>query len=235
MTSRNPVALTAMHHLHVALGATMVESDGWQRPARYTSVEDEIGRVRQAVGLCDVSPVGKLNLQGEDIDSLLAATMDGIGHVEIGRVGEGRLKRGERDQDVVVARLARDEVLLLTAPGQGASVSRSLGQALAGCAHVVDITSALAGVKIVGPQAHRLLAHVTEVDTSPATFPNMSCAQGMVAEIRGTLLRRDIGRLLSYELLFGREFGEYMWDVLLESGEEYGAAPFGIEALARLR
>ena len=40
---------------------------------------------------------------------------------------------------------------------------------------------------------------------------------------------------MSNKLSFGREFGEYMWNVLVESGEEYGVAPFGIEALARLR
>ena len=33
---------------------------------------------------------------------------------------------------------------------------------------------------------------------------------------------------------FGRELGEYMWDVLLEAGEAYGVVPFGFETLARI-
>jgi len=56
-----------------------------------------------------------------------------------------------------------------------------------------------------------------------------------VAEVHGTLLRIDTGGLPSFDLYFGREFGEYLWDALLEAGGEYSVAPFGIEAMARLK
>ena len=53
-----------MHHLHLELGAKMVEAGGWQRPAVYTTVDEEVERLRGAAGITDVSPDGKISLQG---------------------------------------------------------------------------------------------------------------------------------------------------------------------------
>ena len=212
----------------------MVDRHGWQRPARYTSVDDELDRLRQAVGVCDVSPNGKLLVQGEDIDALLSAAFPETASLKTGHTLRQQLRGTPAAQEMVLARLADDEVLVLCAPGQAPSVAGTLSQAPAECGHAVDITSALTGFKIAGPLAHRLLAAVTELDTSPEAFDDMSCAQARVAEVHGTVLRLDAGALLSYELYVDRGYGEYMWEVLMEAGEEHGAVPFGTEALERL-
>ena len=233
MADWKPTALSAMHHRHVAHGATMVERGGWRMPARYTSVDEEIASVRDAVGICDISPAGKLSLQGEELDPLLRTTFPGSAAFETGRAQSGRANGGPSALDVLVARLASDEALLFTAPGRAPALAESLGRST-DCAHVVDVTSALAGARIVGPMSRGLLAAVTELDTSADVFPDLSCAQGKFAEVYGVLIRQDLGGLLGYRFYFGRELGEYMWDVLLEAGEEHGVVPFGIETLASL-
>ena len=234
MATSTPIALSALHYVHVTLGAVMVDSHGWQRPARYTSADDELERLQRAVGMCDVSPSGKLLVQGESIDALLGASFPKMEPLQTGRVLRQELRGPPAAQEIVLARLADDEVLALCAPGQAPSVSEALGQAPAECGHAVDITSALAGFKIAGPLAHRLMAAVTELDTSPEAFEDMSCAQASIAEVHGTVLRLDAGAVQSYELYVDRGYGEYMWDALMESGEEHGVVPFGTEALARL-
>jgi glycine cleavage system aminomethyltransferase T len=102
------------------------------------------------------------------------------------------------------------------------------------CSHTVDMTSVMAGLAIAGPNAQTVLAALTELDTSEAVFKNLSCAQGMIAEVRGTLLRADRGGMPGYELYFGRDYGEYMWDAVVEAGEPTGLTPVGTEALAGL-
>ena len=212
----------------------MVERDGWQRPVRYTSAEEEFEQLRKTVGLGDISPVGKLNLQGDKLDSFLSRVFGDVTSPDVGAVSRHILGGDVESQPVVLARLAHDEVVILTGPGQAPVVSEALQGQADGCVHAVDITSALAGVRVAGPSAHLLLSGVTELDASPDAFLDMSCAQAKLAEIHGLLLRIDLGRLPSYELYFGREFGEYMWDALLETGEEYQVTPFGIEAMSRL-
>ena len=230
-----PMARSAMHYQHVALGAVMVERDGWQRPARYAPVKRELDRLREAAGLCDISPAGKLSIQGADLDSALARAFGDARRPDVGRVQRRNTSSGSAQLPVALAYLARDEAMVFTEPGRAAAVSETLEQRTDLCAHVVDVTSGLAGVRITGPSGHLLLAGVSELDASPEAFPELSCAQTRVAEVHAVLLRLDLGSVCSYEVYFGREFGEYMWDALLEAGDEHGATQVGVEAVERLQ
>ena len=49
------------------------------------------------------------------------------------------------------------------------------------------------------------------------------------------LVRADLGDLPSYQLFFSRDFGEYMWETLLETAEYFGGGPVGLEAMSELR
>ena len=230
----SPVRLSAMHHRQVELGAVMVERDGWQQAARYTSVDQELERLHQAAGLCDVSATGKLSLQGDALDKLLGGAFSGEALPDIGEVRYHTLPDDVGGPPLTVARLAADEAAVLTRPDQTAAVADVLDQGLEACAHVVDTSSAFAAVQVTGPVGHLLIASLTELDVSPAALPNMRCAEAKAAEIYAMLLRMDLRGLASYVLCFGREYGEYMWDALLEAGQEYGASPVGFEAMGRL-
>ena len=232
MTTWKPIALSSLHHVHVALGADMVESDGWQRPARYATVDEEVGRVQAGVGLCDVSPAGKLILHGE-IDTYLAGALLRVEATEVGAVSVIQLTEDSGILDIVTARLTEDEALLITAPNQAPLVAEMLEDQQDLCAHSVDVTSVMVGVRITGPAAHRLLAGITEMDTSDG-FRDMSCAQGSVAEVHGTLLRRDVGDLPSYDLYVDRSYGEYIWETLMHAGETLGVTPYGTGCLSSL-
>ncbi len=222
---QQPTARSALHYRHLDLGAEMVEHEGWTLPARYSDPDDEAASVRQSVGITDFSPVGKIRLQGQSIDkALLAAIPDyratSIGSAAVTNAGH------------VVARLANDDYLIITEPEQIKATLKSLKQD--GCTHPVNVTSALASIRLIGPNSPAVLAGVSELDLSPAFFPDLSCVQTMVAEIHGTIIRRDIGNLLSYDLYFSRDYGDHMWESLIDAGERHSLTPFGIEAMTLL-
>ena len=235
MTTWTPVRRTAMHYQHAERGAVMEDRDGWQQPVRFTSVDEEFQQLQTTGGLCDISPVGKLNLQGDELEPFLNAAFPGLGPLSVGSVRRLNLEHNPEVGPFVIARLADDEAWILTGINQAQSVADALGEQADQCAHVLDITSGLSGVSIAGPLAQRVLSGVSELDTDAEMFPNMTCAQTNAAEIHNMLLRLDFESLPGYQLYFGREFGEYMWDALLEAAEEYGITPVGIEAMARLR
>ena len=234
MADLTPVALSAMHHKHLELGASLIESDGWKRPSRYTTPEDEAERLKQGIGVCDISPVGKLSVQGDDIESLLKSAFPKGDVVERLRVQRRRIGRGSSAQEIGLARLADDELLVLTRPGEAATVAERFADKPVECARTVDVSSGLAAVSTVGPRSRELLARLTELDAREESFPDMSCAQVKLAEIYAIVLRRDVGGLLGYELYFEREYGEYIWDALFHA-EDLGVVPFGVEALELLR
>ena len=137
--------------------------------------------------------------------------------------------------DILAARLTADEALLITAPNQSSMVAETLGDMPGRCAHSVDITSARTGICVAGPAAQGTLAAVTEIDTSPRSFTDMSCAQGGISQVHATLIRHDLGDLPRYFIYVDRSYGEYLWETLVEAGERYGILPFGTDALSRLQ
>ena len=70
-----PNRISSLHRRHLSLGAEMVVEGSWQRPAHYTSTQEELARVQSASGLCDISPIGKFLVQGDAIDALLKAAL----------------------------------------------------------------------------------------------------------------------------------------------------------------
>ena len=214
-----------MHYRHLELGAQMTEHEGWTLPARYTDAEEEATRVREGVGITDISHVGKIRLQGETVDQALREALPDYKATPVGSV--------TISGDTVVARLADDDCLILTGQANVDHVLDSLR--LDGSSHPVNVTSVLAAVRIIGPNISQVLAGVSDLDLAPPYFPDLSCAQGMVAEIHGTVIRKDTtGGLLSYDLFFGRDYGDHMWESLIDAGERHGLTPFGLEALSAL-
>ena len=213
-----------MHYRHLELGAVMIEHKGWTLPVRYADPEEEAARVRESIGITDISHVGKIRLQGETVDQALGEALPDYKATPVGSV--------TISGDTVVARLANDDCLILT--GQ-ASVDHVLDfLRLDGSSHPVNVTSVLAAVRIIGPNISQVLAGVSDLDLAPPYFPDLSCAQGMVAEIHATVIRRDISGLLTYDLYFGRDYGDHMWESLIDAGERHGLTPFGLEALCAL-
>ena len=150
MTAPRPQALSALHHVHLALGAEMGESYGWLRPVRYSTPDEECEAVRGGVGLCDTSPSGKLLLHGE-IDRYVMEGLQQGGPEEPGDAGLMQFTEDSGIGDILAARLAADEALLVTAPNQSPMVAETLGSMADACAHSVDVTSARTGHLRRGP------------------------------------------------------------------------------------
>lgn len=178
----------------------MTDQHGWQVPERYATPEDELRRVRESVGLCDVSPMGKFDVKGHD-----------IGHwtLDIGYCW----------------RLAHDHLLFTTAPEGTEEVGRTLREQAAGCAHVTDLTSTLAALYLVGPRSREVLSKLTSLN-----FADVSCAQTSVAKVHAIVTRWDVGELRGYQILVTRDYAEFVWDAVMEAGAEFGIVPFGMAA-----
>ena len=240
MTAPRPMKLTALHHKHLALGAVMVDDSGWQRPERYGSPEEEMRAVQAGVGLCDISPVGKLDLKGKESASLLGRMSSPS---TVPRVGQAQWTVLKTTDDVggvegLCCRLGSDHLLVMTGLDTVATAEQTVKQHMAvvdGCVHLTNLTSALAAVQLVGPYSRDLLSKLTALDLSPRRFADLTCAQGSVAQVYALVVRADAGSELAYEIYCGREFAEYLWDTLRDAGQEFGAVPFGVVAQRRLR
>jgi sarcosine oxidase subunit alpha len=237
----HPVKQSSMHEKHFALGAEIMDMGVWKRPFLYTSVQDEYEAVRQRAGLIDVSTLGKLVVRGKDAPALLDKVYTHwFSNLKPGRIRYGVMcdDSGTILDDGTVARLASDHYYVTTTTGNADFVEHWMKWWVAGtgwCAHVANLTAGYAAVNLAGPLARQVLEKVTEVNISQEAFPYMACREGSVAGVPALLLRIGFVGETGWEIHFPAEYGEYLWDALLEAGKDLGIRPFGVEAQRLLR
>ncbi len=211
----------------------MIDESGWKCPAYYTSPAKEVEIARASAGLCDISPMGKFSIQGHDLAAYLPKVVRQTAHLAVNKAVPSTLS-DRAEVHLTVCSFAQDEAFGTCAPDQRDAVSKGLNAHLAGCAHIVDMTSNFAGIALVGPASPTLLSKLTDLNIAPRAFPNLSCAQGKLAEVYAIILRSDISKLPAYQLFVGRDFGAYVWEAMLEAGHGLGVAPIGVTALHQL-
>jgi sarcosine oxidase, subunit alpha len=237
----HPVKRSSMHYKHAALTEDMMNMGVWKRPFVYTSVRDEYEAVRERAGLIDVSTLGKLVLKGKDAPLLLDKVYTHwFSNLKPGRIRYGVIcdDSGTILDDGTVARLAADHYYITTSTGNIDFVEQWMKWWTAGtgwCVHVVNVTAGNAALNLAGPQARQVLAKLTDVDVSPAAFPYMACREGAVAGVPALLLRIGFVGETGWEIHFPAEYGEYLWDALLEAGADVQLKPFGVETQRLLR
>ena len=226
MTVWSPIRLSPIHQRHLDLGATMAEKNGWQQPIRYTPTDVELGGIQKSGGFCDISPISKIFVQGESVGQIVKE----LSASEVGHVSSLSLNNNEH----LAARLADDHMLIITATDQLTLTTEALAQNW-GSTSIINMTSALAGIRLAGPLAQELISRLTDLDISARGFPDYSCAQSSLAHVHTIVVRSDNHGLLSYDLYISRDLGQYMWDEVSKAGHDLGIIPFGIEALDQLR
>lgn len=223
MVRQTPLCFTAQR-----LGARFVELAGWRFPEVFTTVEAEIAAARARCGLADVTPHGKLLIEGDGADKLLHSAF-GAGPEAIGShvpIDVGGLYR-----------LRRDQFYLSTPPGRETEAQQRLALGIAELnlfVTVTDVTHGLADIRLIGPASREVLSKVCALDFQPQAFPDRTAKQSGLARTRQLIIRRDFGDLPAYLIIGARSLGAYVWDVIFEAGREFRIVPIGVAALREL-
>lgn len=120
-----------------------------------------------------------------------------------------------RDRSTVTVGWAPGRTLVLAPPGTDPPSG------------AVDLTSALALLRLTGDHIHSLWAKVCAIDLAEAR--NGSVYRSSVARVAGTLVRDDRESTPSYLVACDRSLGQYLWDALLDAGAEFGIEPAGFD------
>jgi sarcosine oxidase subunit alpha len=237
----HPVKRTSMHEKHVAVTSQIMNMGVWKRPLLYSSVTEEYEAVRTRAGIIDISTLGKLVIKGSDASDLLDKVYTHkFSNLQPGRTRYGVIcdESGIIVDDGTVACLTPGHYYITTSTGNVDLIEqwlKSCAIETGWCVHVYNMTSGLSAVNLAGPKSRDILAPLTDVDISSSAFPYMACRQGQVAGVPATLLRVGFVGELGWEIHFPSEYGEYMWDTLLEAGANLGIRPFGVETQRLLR
>ena len=236
-TPHIPVKLTPTHHKHLELNAKWMEVGEWKRPHHYYTVDEEYMAIRERVGIIDVSTLGRFDVKGRDTGKFLDFV---FGHVYSNmKVGKARYapvyaETGVILDDGVIARLDKNHYWITSSTGNADSAEQWMKWWIVQtgmCVHITNVTSGLAGINVAGPKARELLSNLVDTDLSSETFPYMTWKRAQVAGVSAQILRIGFVGEASWEIHFPAEYGEYLWDVLVDAGKEYGLKEVGVETM----
>jgi sarcosine oxidase subunit alpha len=248
-----PFRLTPSHHWAAEQGATFVEVGNWLRTqwvpkAGETewrqSVDREVLATRRSVGVCDVTTLGKIDIQGTDagafLDKVYANTFSTLA---VGKCRYGLMLRedGIVFDDGTTARLGENEYVMTTTTANAVTVFRHL-EFCRQClwpdmdVQLISTTEAWAQFSVAGPNARKLLEKIIDQDISDAAFPYMGAGRVTVCGgLRARLFRISFSGELAYEIAVPTRYGDALLREMLARGAEYEPIVYGTEALGVMR
>ncbi|MFW8633480.1 sarcosine oxidase subunit alpha family protein [Cribrihabitans pelagius] len=250
-----PIRKTPSHKWAEEQGAVFVEVGQWLRAQWFPkdgethwrqSVDREVLQTRNSVGVCDVTTLGKIDVQGRDAAEFLNKIYaNGFAKLPVGKVRYGLMLRedGIAYDDGTAARFAEDHFVVTTTTANAVLVYRNMEFARQ-ClfpdldVQLISTTEAWAQFAVAGPNARKLLQKVVdpEFDISNEGFPFMACGEITVAGgCRARLFRISFSGELAYEIAVPTRYGDALMRELMAAGEEFGVVPYGTEALGVMR
>ena len=250
-----PVRKTPSHIWAEEKGAVFVEVGMWMRAQWFPekgethwrqSVDREVLQTRKSVGVCDVTTLGKVDVQGKDAASFLNLIYcNGFAKLAIGKTRYGLMLRedGIALDDGTAARLDENHFVVTTTTANAVSVYRHM-EFVRQCLYpkmdvqLISTTEAWAQFAIAGPNSRSVLRKIVdkEYDISNEGFPFMACGQITVCGgLRARLFRISFSGELAYELAVPTRYGDSLIREIMKAGEEFDIVPYGTEALGVMR
>ena len=247
-----PYRLTPSHDWAKENSADFVEVGNWLRAQWFKrpgekgwrdSVDREVEMTRKSVGICDVTTLGKIDIQGRDAAEFLNRIYcNPFLKVPVGKVRYGLMLRedGIAYDDGTTARLSETHFVMTTTTANAVTVFRNLEFARQ-ClwpdldVHLISTTDAWAQYAIAGPNARALLQKVVDIDISNDAFPFMACGSCRAFGTPARLFRISFSGELAFELAVPARYGNSLIRGLMQVGAEFDAVPYGTEALGVMR
>ncbi|WP_227269693.1 sarcosine oxidase subunit alpha family protein [Roseobacter weihaiensis] len=251
----HPTRKTPSHFWAKERGAVFVEVGNWLRAQWFPlphethwreSVDREVLGTRASVGVCDVTTLGKIDVQGEDAATFLNRVYcNGFAKLAVGRTRYGLMLRedGIAMDDGTAARLAEDHFVITTTTANAVSVYRHM-EFVRQClfpdldVQLISTTEAWAQFAVAGPNARRVLQKIVdpEFDLSNEAFPFMACGSITVCGgLRARLFRISFSGELAYEIAVPTRYGDALIRRIMAAGAEFDIVPYGTEALGVMR
>jgi aminomethyltransferase len=223
---------------HAALGAKLADFGGWEMPIEYAAsgggVLKEHAAVREAVGVFDVSHLGKATVRGVGAAGFVNACLSN----DLGRIEAGKAQytlccdeSGGVVDDLIAYLVSMDEVFLVPNAANTAEVVRRLTAAAPDGVDVEDEHERFGVLAVQGPRSAEVLdrldlpseqPYMGYVDASFGGRPVRICRTGYTGEH-------------GYELIPAWDDTVGLWDALIDVVRELGGMPAGLGARDTLR
>src|SRR5688572_17910048 len=237
------LARTPLHDWHAAHGGRMVEFGGWSMPVQYTSIVAEHLATRSAVGLFDISHMGRLRFDGPEA----ARFLDGLVTRRVADLAPGQIRyalitneAGGILDDVLVYRLADAaggtyHLMVVNASNRPKIIAWIEAQQAKAALDFsfTDLTTQWAMIAVQGPKA--LSAAQPMIDAELAAMKYSTGTETRICGHGGIVSRTGYTGEDGCELIVGANIAPRVWQAMLEAAQPVGGLPCGLGARDTLR
>jgi aminomethyltransferase len=227
---------TALHDIHRNLGAKMVNFGGWEMPLEYSGILSEHQAVRTRAGLFDVSHMGEIEVHGPgSLDLVQRVTCNDAAKLSVCQAQYSGLMtdRGTFADDLLVHKISGTRFLLCVNAGNQDRDFEHIVSENRFDAEVENAGSHYSQLAIQGPRAKEILERLT-----PAALDSIRYYHFTFGRVSGTdclIARTGYTGEDGFEIYFGPESSETLWNDLLDAGKSAGLIPCGLGARNTLR
>jgi aminomethyltransferase len=232
-----PLKRTALAEVHEKLGAKMVPFAGFRMPVQYASITQEHRAVRERVGVFDISHMGEFLLEGpRALEAVQRVTVNDAESLAIDQAQYSAIVNADGGivDDCVVYRLGDARWLVVVNASNIAKdwdhVRAHLPDDGVDLRDDSDATSLLA---VQGPRAAAVVGALADVPVDDLAF--YWKRDGRVAGVPAIISRTGYTGEDGFELYFGRDGSEDVWNAIMEAGRAHGIEPCGLGARDTLR
>jgi sarcosine oxidase subunit alpha len=249
-----PLRRTPLHEWNLDHAGTMTEAGLWQRPWYFAREGEaladayvrEAETTRRTVGLCDVTSLGKIAVQGPDATVFLNRVYsNAFAKLPIGKARYGIMLRddGLVMDDGTTWRLSETEYFMTTTTAHAAPVMAWLEELLQTRwsdlkVHVTSVSEQWAGIAVAGPCSRTVLEACVEdpARVSNDNFPFMGVIETVLKDkIPCRIARISFSGELAYEVYTPSDYGPAAMDLLWGVSEPMEGCLYGLEALGAMR
>jgi len=225
-----------LHAEHVALGATMGAFGGWDMPISYAGagVVAEHTAVRTAVGIFDVSHLGKASVTGPGAAALVNRCLT----ADVAKLIPGQAQytlccndNGGVIDDLIAYLVSEDEVFLIPNAANTAAVVAALQAAAPARIEVVNRHADFGVLAVQGPASDEILQALG----LPSELDYMSWVDGVIDGKTVRVCRTGYTGERGYELVPAWDDTPAVWAALVHEAGLRGGRPAGLGARDTLR
>lgn len=219
---------------HRRLGATFAEFGGWLMPVSYAGTVAEHNATRGAVGLFDVSHLGKASVRGAGAADFVNAALTN----DLARIGPGKAQytlccteSGGVVDDLIAYYVAHDQIFLVPNAANTAAVVDALQAAAPAGLSITDEHRSYAVLAVQGPRSPEVLGALG----LPSDIDYMAYADADFSGVDVRVCRTGYTGEHGYELLPSWDGAGVVFDALVDAVGEVGGELAGLGARDTLR
>jgi aminomethyltransferase len=236
------LARTPLHDWHVAHGGRMVDFAGWSMPVQYTSIAAEHNATRKAVGVFDISHMGRLQFFGRNVPQYLDSVVTRrVTDLKPGQVRYALVcnEAGGILDDVLVYGGTADSKppysMVVNASNRERIVDWLQRHAIGSDISFGDVTVPTGMIAVQGPHASELLQPLMEFTKSLATMRYYTYVECRFNRAEALISRTGYSGEDGFEIICEREFAVNNWERIVAAAEKLGGMAAGLGARDTLR